>query len=82
MIVVAATNAQDGDIFNAIDTNLPEADFRMKLVEASSKPFKVPDRPAEQATFSNDRIKQLGYTPLRTPRETIEQLIHSFTVQS
>ncbi|WP_368914839.1 NAD-dependent epimerase/dehydratase family protein [Exiguobacterium acetylicum] len=78
MIVLAATNAQDGDIFNAIDVNLPETDFRMKLIEASGKPFKAPDRPAEQATFSNDRIKQLGYVPFRTPESTVELLVKSF----
>lgn len=78
MIVLAATNAQDGDIFNAIDVNLPETDFRMKLIEASGKPFKVPDRSAEQATFSNDRIKQLGYVSFRTPESTVEHLVKSF----
>lgn len=78
MIVLAATNAQDGDIFNAIDVNLPETDFRMKLIEASGKPFQAPDRPAEQATFSNDCIKQLGYVPFRTPESTVELLVKSF----
>lgn len=78
MIVLAATNAQDGDIFNAIDANLPEADFRMKLIAASGKPFQAPDRPAEQATFSNDRINQLGYVSIRTPESTVEHLIKSF----
>ena len=78
MIVLAATNAQDGDIFNAIDANLPEAEFRMKLIAASGKPFQAPDRSAEQATFSNERIKQLGYIPLRTPQETIKYLNQSF----
>ena len=78
MIVLAATKAQDGDIFNAIDANLPEADFRMKLIEASGKPVQVPDRSAEQATFSNDRIKQLGYVPIRTPGSTVEHLVKSF----
>lgn len=78
MIVLAATNAQDGDIFNAIDANLPETDFRMKLITASDKPYQTPNRSAEHATFSNERIKRLGYVPLRTPQETIEQLVKSF----
>ncbi|MCY1690943.1 hypothetical protein OVA29_09930 [Exiguobacterium sp. SL14] len=78
MIVLAATNAQDGDIFNAIDANLPEAEFRMKLIVASGKPVQTPDRSAEQATFSNDRIKQLGYVPIRTPESTVEHLVKSF----
>ncbi|MEW8976085.1 MAG: epimerase, partial [Exiguobacterium sp.] len=82
MIVLAAINAQDGDIFNAIDINLPETDFRMKLITASEKPYQTPKRPAERATFSNERIKRLGYAPLRTPHETIEKLIQSFTVKS
>ena len=78
MIVLAATHAQDGDIFNAIDANLPEAEFRMKLIAASGKPVQAPDRSAEQATFSNDRIKQLGYVPIRTPESTVEHLVKSF----
>lgn len=78
MIVLAATNAQDGDIFNAIDANLPETDFRMKLIAASGKPFQAPNRSAEHATFANDRINQLGYVPIRTPESTIEQLVKSF----
>lgn len=78
MIVLAATNAHNGDIFNAIDANLPETDFRMKLITASGTPYKVPDRPAEHATFANDRIKQLGYIPIRTPKSTVEQLVKSF----
>lgn len=78
MIVIAAKNAHNGDIFNAIDANLPETDFRMKLITASGTPFKVPDRAAEHATFANDRIKQLGYVPIRTPESTVEQLVKSF----
>ncbi|KOP29346.1 NAD-dependent epimerase/dehydratase family protein [Exiguobacterium acetylicum] len=78
MIVLAATNAHNGDIFNAIDANLPETDFRMKLITASGTAFKVPDRAAEHATFANDRIKQLGYIPIRTPESTVEQLVKSF----
>ena len=78
MIVIAAKNAHNGDIFNAIDANLPETDFRMKLITASGTPYKVPDRTAEHATFANDRIKQLGYVPIRTPESTVEQLVKSF----
>lgn len=78
MIVLAATNAHNGDIFNAIDANLPETDFRMKLITASDKPYQIPKRAAEHATFANDRIKQLGYIPIRTPESTIEQLVKSF----
>ena len=78
MIVLAATNAHNGDIFNAIDSNLPETDFRMKLITASDKPYQIPKRAAEHATFANDRIKQLGYIPIRTPESTIEQLVKSF----
>lgn len=78
MIVLAATNAHNGDIFNAIDSNLSETDFRMKLITASDKPYQTPKRPAECATFSNERIKRLGYVPIRTPESTIEQLVKSF----
>ena len=78
MIVLAATNAHNGDIYNAIDANLPETDFRMKLITASDKPYQIPKRAAEHATFANDRIKQLGYIPIRTPESTIEQLVKSF----
>lgn len=78
MIVLAATNAQDGGIFNAIDINLPETDFRMKLIAASGKSFQAPNRPAEHATFANDRINQLGYVSIRTPESTVEHLIKSF----
>lgn len=78
MIVLAATNAHNGDIFNAIDANLPETDFRMKLITASDKPYQIPKRAAEHATFANDRIKQLGYIPIRTPELTVEQLVKSF----
>ena len=78
MIVIAAKNAHNGDTFNAIDANLPETDFRMKLITASDKPYQIPKRAAEHATFANDRIKQLGYIPIRTPESTIEQLVKSF----
>ncbi|WP_294745980.1 NAD(P)-dependent oxidoreductase [uncultured Exiguobacterium sp.] len=82
MIVIVAKNAHNGDIFNAIDANLPETDFRLKLITASDKPYQTPKRSAECATFSNEPIKRLGYVPLRTPHETIEKLIQSFTVKS
>lgn len=78
MIFIAAKNAHSGDIFNAIDANLPETDFRMKLITASGTPYQTPNRSAERATFSNERIKQLGYVPIRTPESTVEQLVKSF----
>ncbi|MCT4791487.1 MULTISPECIES: NAD-dependent epimerase/dehydratase family protein [Exiguobacterium] len=81
MVFLVLTRGKPGDVFHAVDTNIPETDFRMRLVEASGKPYQIPDRVAERPTYATDKIKTLGYEPVRSFDETIERLLQLFSLQ-
>ena len=81
MVFLVLTRGKPGDVFHAVDTNIPETDFRMRMVEASGKPYQIPDRVAERPTYATDKIKTLGYEPVRSFDETIERLLQLFSLQ-
>lgn len=78
MIILTLSKGRDGDIFNAIDLNVPETSFRMRLIEASGRPYHIPNRSIERPTYSNDKMYELGYRPIRSFEKTMEELISSF----
>lgn len=82
MVYLVLTRGQAGDVFHAVDANIPETDFRMRLIEASGKPYRIPNRIAEHPIYSNDKIVALGYRPVRSFEETMEVLLASFAVPS
>ncbi|RDB34170.1 NAD(P)-dependent oxidoreductase [Exiguobacterium sp. RIT594] len=59
---------------------MQEADFRMRLIEASGKPYQVPDRALERPTYATDKIKTLGYKPVRSFDETMDALLALFSL--
>ncbi|MGE6555533.1 NAD-dependent epimerase/dehydratase family protein [Exiguobacterium artemiae] len=80
MVVLVLTRGQPGDVYHAVDANIPETDFRMRLLEASGKPFQVPNRAAERPTYATDKIKTLGYQPARSFDETMDALLALFSL--
>ena len=74
MIYLVCSNGKPGDIYNAIDGNFPEKNFRIKLISALGKEYQIPNRQAECAIYSNEKIRSLGYRPIRTFAETISNL--------
>jgi nucleoside-diphosphate-sugar epimerase len=63
-----------GQIYNAIDGNYEEQQFRVKLITALGKKLMVPDRSIERPVFSNTKIKELGYKPIRIFEENVTNL--------
>lgn len=78
MVHLAVRRATPGDIFHAVDANIPETEFRMQLIKASGKPYQVPDRPVERPLYTTDKITALGYTPVRSFPDTMQRLIEFF----
>ena len=79
MVVLVLTRGKAGDVFHAVDANIPETDFRMRLIEASGKPYQIPDRAAERPTYATDKIKTLGYEPVRSFDDTMDALLALFS---
>ena len=79
MVVLILTRGKTGDVFHAVDANIPETDFRMRLIEASGKPYQVPDRAAERPTYATDKIKTFGYEPVRSFEDTMDGLLDLFS---
>lgn len=80
MVVLVLTRGKAGDVFHAVDANIPETDFRMQLIEASGKPYQVPARAAERPTYATDKIRSLGYEPVRSFDETMDALLALFSL--
>lgn len=80
MVVLVLTRGKAGDVFHAVDANIPETDFRMRLIDASGKPYQVPDRAVERPTYATDKIKTLGYKPVRSFDETMDALLALFSL--
>ena len=80
MVVLVLTRGKAGDVFHAVDANIPETDFRMRLIEASGKPYQVPDRAAERPTYATDKIRSLGYEPVRSFDEAMDALLALFSL--
>ncbi|OIN66653.1 epimerase [Exiguobacterium sp. KRL4] len=78
MVVLVLTRGQPGDVYHAVDANIPETDFRMRMIEASGKPYQVPNRAAERPTYATDKIRTLGYRSVRSFEETMVRLVYLF----
>ncbi len=76
MIHLVCSNGKSGAVYNAIDGNFSEKNFRIKLIKALRKEFQVPNREAECASYSNEKIRELGYKPVRSFEETISNLVN------
>ena len=74
MIHLVCAKGENGEIYNAIDGNFQERSFRLKLINALGKEYQVPNRQAECAVYSNEKIKSLGYKPIKTFEETMINL--------
>jgi nucleoside-diphosphate-sugar epimerase len=73
MCVIALTHPTAANqTYNAIDGNYPEHEFRVRIARAMGTPLSVPNREAERATYSADRVvAELGYRPVRSFENTI-----------
>ena len=80
MVYLVLTRGQAGDVFHAVDANIPETDFRMRLIEASGKPYQVPNRDGGASDLCNDKIRSLGYRPVRSFDETMDVLLALFSL--
>ncbi|MER2059059.1 MAG: NAD-dependent epimerase/dehydratase family protein [Niallia sp.] len=65
-----------GEVYNAVDGNFPEKDFRIKLIKALGKEMDIPNREAENAMYSNEKIRAIGYKSIRTFEETTYNLLN------
>jgi nucleoside-diphosphate-sugar epimerase len=74
MIHLVCSNGKSGDVYNAIDGNFPEQNYRLQLIRVLGKEYQIPNRQAECAIYSNEKIRSLGYRPIRTFEETITNL--------
>ncbi|PLT28485.1 NAD-dependent epimerase/dehydratase family protein [Peribacillus deserti] len=74
MIHLVLAKGVSNEIYNAVDGNFPESDFRVKLINTLGKNLKIPGRKKECALFSNSKIKGLGYRPVKTFQETVTNL--------
>jgi hypothetical protein len=55
MIHLVCANGKSGEVFNAIDGNFSEKNFRLKLIKALGKEFQIPNREVECASYSNEK---------------------------
>lgn len=74
MIFVAILKGISGEIYNAIDGNYPDKEYRLELINAIGKKYILPERRLERPIYSNKKIKGLGYMPVKTFEETISNL--------
>ncbi|WP_430786686.1 NAD-dependent epimerase/dehydratase family protein [Virgibacillus flavescens] len=74
MIGLVIKSGSIGEIYNAIDGNYAEETFRVRLVSALKKKLVVPDRLIDRPIYSNSRIIELGYTPIKSFEQTISNL--------
>jgi len=72
--LVASRPEAAGQAYNAVDGNYSVSDFQLRICRALGKPAPVPDRPPSRALYIHERIRQLGYRPLRTFDETMVAL--------
>lgn len=74
MIFIALLHGIDGEIYHALDMNVDDRDFRIQLAIAAQKKIVAPDRQVEKATYTYDKIRAIGYRPLRSFEQTMENL--------
>lgn len=75
MIYLVLSKGVSNQIYNAIDGNFSEEEFRVRLITALGKNLKVPNRLKERPVYSNTKIKELGYRPIQTFEQTISNLV-------
>lgn len=74
MINLVILKGVSGEVYNAIDGNYEEKEFRVKLISALGKKLEVPNRLIERPVYSNSKIKELGYVPIKTFYQTVSNL--------
>ena len=74
MIRLVTEKASRGDVFNAIDENIPDRDFRGRLVDTLGKRLEMPNRTVECPEYSNQKIRNLGYIRDKSFEETMRNL--------
>lgn len=75
MIHLVLSKGVSNQIYNAIDGNFSEEKFRIRLITALGKELKVPNRLKERSIYSNTKIKELGYRPIKTFEQTVSNLV-------
>ncbi|MBY6036994.1 NAD-dependent epimerase/dehydratase family protein [Fictibacillus nanhaiensis] len=76
LIHLVIRSAKSGEVFNAIDGNFPETEFRMRIIKVLGKLQKLPNREVQCPIYSDQKIKNLGYVPNKVFSETIANLEH------
>ena len=74
MLVIAWLRGHDGDVYHGVDANVPDRDFRCRLATLVDKEIVPPARPVEQATYTCDKIRTLGYVPAVSFDEAMRRL--------
>ncbi|MCA1060512.1 NAD-dependent epimerase/dehydratase family protein [Rossellomorea aquimaris] len=74
MIHLVTEKGSSGDVFNAIDGNIPDQDFRKRLIDILGKELKLPNRIVERPMYSNQKIRELGYVPGKSFEDTMRNL--------
>lgn len=63
------------EVYNTIDGNYPEKEFRVKLTTALGKKMKVPNRMKQVPIYDHTKINKLGYRPIKSFETTVTNLI-------
>lgn len=74
MILLVLSKGVSNQVYNAIDGNFPEEEFRVRLIRALGKKFKIPNRLIERPFYSNTKIKEIGYQSIKTFDQTVSNL--------
>ncbi|CAN7512447.1 NAD-dependent epimerase/dehydratase family protein [Rossellomorea sp. LjRoot5] len=74
MIHLVIEKANSGDVFNAIDENVSDREFRKRLVDILGKNLTLPNRKVERPIYSNQKVRDLGYIPKKSFEETMRNL--------
>lgn len=74
MIFVTLLKGVSGEVYNSIDGNYPDKEYRLELINTIGKKYKLPARSLQRPIYSNKKIKDLGFKPIKTFEETISNL--------
>lgn len=75
MIYIALLDGIDGEVYHAIDLNVDDRHSRVQLAIAAKKKIIPPNRQVEKATYTVEKIREIGYRPLKTFEQTMNNLI-------
>lgn len=77
MIHLVLSKDVSNEVYNTIDGNFPEKEFRVKLISALGKKMEIPNRIKQVPIYDYSKIKELGYRPLKSFEQTITNLVKS-----